>query len=50
MKQMVFLRFDAAEFNVDSTAPRDPSRTGLLRGSEKVEKLRDRKMGITYTT
>jgi len=25
MKQMVFLRFDAAGFRVDSTAPRDPS-------------------------
>ena len=28
MKQMVFLRFDAAGLRVDSTAPRDLSRAG----------------------
>jgi hypothetical protein len=28
MKQMVFLRFEAAGFSVDRTVPRDPSRAG----------------------
>jgi hypothetical protein len=58
MKQMLFLRFDAAGFRVDREVPRDPSsprrvfdRTrGCSRGLEEVEKLRGGKDGVSCTT
>ena len=40
MKQMVFLRFDAAGFSVDRTAPRDPSSPSAVALARKADQTR----------